>query len=947
MINQKICSSPSSWLLGNDRSIGSLFFVIALLLVGCCFRTTVYCQSIQTQIRVTDESGANVMGATLTVLSAQGSPLSENTAASNGLYSIRDLPQGGYLLLVEAAGFQPVRTRLLVAGGDPSPIHITLSPAVLKSEITSTSRRGEIEEIDRAAELVSVVDVNSAGGRPLPSLGHAIENAPGVLMQQTTYGQVSPFLRGLTGYQVLNMIDGVRFNNSTFRSGPNQYLALVEPSQAQRVEALLGPSGAQYGSDGLGGAIHLITDSPRLSQRRPAEFSGEMQVLAASADASGGGNLKFTVGTPRVAFLLGGAWTRRNDLRAGGGEDSHHVFQRFFGLDGGRVRDIVGDRQQDTGFAQHGWQAKVAARPAEDQTLTLRYQQGSLDRVRGYKDLWGGLGRLRSDFEPQELQFFYLRYEKLKLAWLDSLTGAFSINSQRDGSIRQNLSTTDRITTDDNLVNSFGYSAQATTHVGSRHLLVFGGELYRESIRASRVETDPVLQSSLQKRALYPNGSRYSTFGSFLRHSADWLQGRLRSSVSARYTRIGFRTFSNRNLTATGGSLGVAGAQESFQDTTFSASLTWRVTPAFNLHTLVGRGFRAPNLNDLGALGLNDLGYEVPASEAARFGALIGASDGENVASIGRRVGSLNAERLFNYELGASYQTKKFYARVQVFDAELKQPIVRRSLLFPADAPPQTIAGLAVLPISQTPEQRAQGVIAVATAFDPRSLKAFVNEGQSKYYGGEALFRYKASLRWSVEGNYSFLAGRELNPNRLIRRLPPQQGSFALRHDPVWLRGRIRWIELGANLAGSQQRLSGGDLTDERIGAGRRRRDISDFFRGSLVRPFLNAGSDAVFGTADDRFTPTGESLDQIRDRVLPLGAVVNGVRIVDDNSRAPLFLKTPGYASLYLRANLRLSERLELDAALTNLLDKNYRVHGSGLDAPGRNFFLRLRYSF
>jgi outer membrane receptor protein involved in Fe transport len=32
---------------------------------------------------------------------------------------------------------------------------------------------------------------------------------------------------------------------------------------------------------------------------------------------------------------------------------------------------------------------------------------------------------------------------------------------------------------------------------------------------------------------------------------------------------------------------------------------------------------------------------------------------------------------------------------------------------------------------------------------------------------------------------------------------------------------------------------------------------------------------------------------------------------------------------------------------ALENLLDKNYRVHGSGIDAPGINFYLRVRWRF
>ena len=59
---------------------------------------------------------------------------------------------------------------------------------------------------------------------------------------------------------------------------------------------------------------------------------------------------------------------------------------------------------------------------------------------------------------------------------------------------------------------------------------------------------------------------------------------------------------------------------------------------------------------------------------------------------------------------------------------------------------------------------------------------------------------------------------------------------------------------------GAQDRLSGGDLTDERIGASRRRRDILDFFQGSLVRRYIQPGLDGVIGTADDLFAPTGET---------------------------------------------------------------------------------------
>jgi outer membrane receptor protein involved in Fe transport len=109
----------------------------------------------------------------------------------------------------------------------------------------------------------------------------------------------------------------------------------------------------------------------------------------------------------------------------------------------------------------------------------------------------------------------------------------------------------------------------------------------------------------------------------------------------------------------------------------------------------------------------------------------------------------------------------------------------------------------------------------------------------------------------------------------------------------------------------------------------------------------MNAGLDGLTGTADDLFAPTGETLNQIRDRVLPLGAVINGVLIVDDNSRVPLFLSNSGFVSFTLSGGFRLTENASVNLALLNLLDRNYRIHGSGIDAPGINVFVSLKYSF
>ena len=46
----------------------------------------------------------------------------------------------------------------------------------------------------------------------------------------------------------------------------------------------------------------------------------------------------------------------------------------------------------------------------------------------------------------------------------------------------------------------------------------------------------------------------------------------------------------------------------------------------------------------------------------------------------------------------------------------------------------------------------------------------------------------------------------------------------------------------------------------------------------------------------------------------------------------------TPGWATINLLFSWQASARTELGFRLENLADKDYREHGSGINAPGRN---------
>lgn len=839
---------------------------------------------------VTDPSAAAIAGASLTLCHPSGIEIARAKTSPDGRFRFSPISGSRWVLHARADGFEPAE--FAVAEGSHT---LALHIAAPSSRVTVTAVRGAAFDDTGAAPVTAIRWRDSSLAAPAPTLGHWLAGAPGVFLQQTSTAQVSPFLRGLTGYHVVNLIDGVRFNNTSFRSGPNQYLAFADPAQASRVEAMLGPASAQYGSDALGGAIHIATPDARFAASDSRELHGDASLFTGSADLSAGAAAQLSYGTPKIAMLAGTHGRRHGDLRAGQAADSHNAFRRFFSLDDAQIRALTGSRLQDTAFSQAGLHTKLALRPSTGQSATFWCQRSAQYGAAGYKDLLGGLGRLQSDFDPQSLDFLYGRYEKLALGPLDSLSGTVSFNQQTDGTARRNLRISDPLTRDWNRVRSLGYSAQATTQNRNSLYAVFGADLYRESV-ASRRDID-----GTPAPPLYPAGARYATSGLFAQASLD-LPHRFRASLGGRYTHIAYDA-------------------RRFRDWTWNVSLAYDATPWLGFHFLAGRGFRAPNINDLGATGLNDLGYEIPAELAPD--ALLGNSAGENATSLGKTAGNLRAESLLNYEAGVRMAASpRFSARLQAFTASLRDPIVRRTLLFPATQVPTQLAGLAVTPIAPTPSQLAQGVVTVATALDPRAVKAFVNDGRSRYSGIEALATWTPASRWLAEARYSFLAGRDLDPNRHIRRLPPQIGHARLRYTA----SRRWWIQSDASAAGAQRRLSGGDIDDERIGASRRRSDIAAFFAGSRVAPYLDAAG---------RFTPTGETLRQIQDRLLP------GVA---DSVRLPLYTATSGWLSLSFRSGLPLAEHWTLLAALENAFDRNFRFHGSGIDAPGRGAYVALQ---
>lgn len=206
---------------------------------------------VSVEIHVVDPSGASIAGAQVSLSSSLGTAIRSLVSGPDGHLALGELSRGSYVVEIASKGFEKKVATVRVPATGVQTIRLDVVSA--HSEITVTANRGGAEDVDNALQFVTSQGRDKLVQRPLATIANALEGAPGVMIQQTTYAGASPILHGQTGYQTLLLMDGIRFNTSIFRSGPNQYIGFMDPSSAERIEVTLGPSSANYGSDSMGG----------------------------------------------------------------------------------------------------------------------------------------------------------------------------------------------------------------------------------------------------------------------------------------------------------------------------------------------------------------------------------------------------------------------------------------------------------------------------------------------------------------------------------------------------------------------------------------------------------------------------------------------------------------------------------------------------------------------
>jgi len=847
---------------------------------------------------VYDQQRAAIPGARVEIVC--GSDRRSLTASGNGEFSAAALPAGPCTIAAAAPSFETTTVQLrLVEHAD---VALVLHVGGVETAVTVTASRGLLQQdfdVPRSVSTTTHADIES---RPYQLLPQVLREEPGILVQQTTTAQASPIVRGFTGQSNVYLLDGVRLNTSSWRSGPSQYFSWLDPAAVERIDIVRGPGSVQYGSDALGATFNVLTNVPSFTASG-IRVGGSMEARLGTADRSRDGAIDLMLQAPRVAIRAGLGSRDVHALRAGRGRDSHAAITRFLGL----PSDTLGPSLRDSGFMQSGGYAAGSIRAGSRATVNTLFVHQNQDGASRYDRIYGGDGLYRSGFDPQTLDFLSVRYRRQATVGFDELSAALSLNRQSDGRFEQTRPTA-VLDAQRAVTTSYGYQVEGGRRIGSRHRIGFGAEIYDEAIGASREQRDPRTQATQRVRPDIPDGTDYTTAGVFVQDVAELVPGRLSVQGGLRYGRFAFAT-------AADPALAVTSEHVATHAVTFDAGAVAGLTRQLHLVLNVIRGFRAANSADLGSIGLSGGGgFEISPSTAASLGGAVGSLAGAGAVSTGQAVPALGPEVAYTYETGLKFQSSRVSASVTGFHIDYLDTIQRRAVVFPSTVVGATISGYTVV------RQDENGLAYIAQ--DQRPIGTRVNVDRARIRGFDAEATWRPTAGWRARGYYSVSNGR-LSTREFMRRMPPPLGGLALRWSAIDER---RWLEGLVTFAQEQHRLNAGDLTDARIGGTRTRAAIASYFNGTATDLGLVVNGVLV---------ATGENLAAVQTRVL--GTAIS----------APLFTSQPGFVVFGLRGAWRVTSKVEAMAIGENLTDRNYRLYGSGVDAPGANLQLRLRYRF
>ena len=193
-----------------------------------------------------------------------------------------------------------------------TPVRESLEAQALEEVVISAPLERRIEDLSRPATVLKDDVLRTQMG---PTIGATLSQQPGINNQSFGPGVGQPVIRGLTGPRVRIMENGIG-NNDVSNISPD-HANSIEPSQAERIEILRGPSTLLYGSGAIGGVVNVIDN--RVPEKAAAQpIGGAVNQIYNSALDETSSSLRLDGGGSGVAFHLDGFYRNSGNEIIGG-----------------------------------------------------------------------------------------------------------------------------------------------------------------------------------------------------------------------------------------------------------------------------------------------------------------------------------------------------------------------------------------------------------------------------------------------------------------------------------------------------------------------------------------------------------------------------------------------------------------------------------------------------
>ena len=661
-------------------------------------------------------------------------------------------------------------------------------------EVTVTAARAEKDPF-KTPNAITVLNLKQLERTNTEHASNLLRDAVGVSAQQTTVGQGSPLLRGLTGYQTLIQVDWVRLNNSTFRSGPNQYTATIGPEMLDRAEVLLGSSSMLYGSGAMGGVISFFTKSVPLN---PAQETWDIhpRLLARYTTATQErlGRLEVSGNKGRFGFIAGGGTRFYGDMNPGSGYDLHYKNRKFEIVNempsGVKLYDYdevsklskdnipekwLIDNEGPLGWRAYDADAKIAYQLNDTSTLNVAYQMWRQPQTPRYDKI----APQEFDeffFEPQNRDLVYANYLVTPIEGsIDTFRLTASYHRQKEGRNEVVRGATARRQRYDT-VNTIGLSTQAVSSILPRQRLVGGAEFYLDMIQSRTVKTDKGKEDIDEDKGRFINGSQFWDASLYLQDEIT-LHDRVELTLGGR------ATFYQTNADLSIRDKAFDAFNEFDSSLTGSAGVVVSLTDSLNFVSSFGTAFRAPSLNDTTAVEVTNEGVTAPSPD-------------------------LRPETSWTVEGGLKAKHSYFRGALTLFHSRVNGLVARR--------PVQEAYSGETLP------QLHQDLIKEYEGID---VLVFDNVDEAQFQGVELAGLIPIQPAWSVFGNVALIRGEVLkiggkapDPKKpweaRTRREPPLNGILGVQWEPM---NTQYWATLYVRGAAEQRRLNRSDIRDPRM----------------------------------------------------------------------------------------------------------------------------------